>query len=414
MKNFNFHIRHQCPQCGAPAVLEETDRLFTCGYCRVTSYLLQNGVFRYILPAAATAETEALFYAPYWRFKGVFYSWVPGDEIQHRFMDISHLAIKSDHLPISLGFRSQALKLTFAAGQSRGRFFKHQVTKNQVMDIIRNRFNDTVNTPLIQQEFIGETLSMIYLPIYSKGNRLFDAVLNTPLSSPLPASFDIETFQPEPRIPDIRFIAALCPACGWDLTGARDSIALHCNHCNRMWQATHKGLRQLPVSHVPEETGSNTIYLPFWKIKARTSGIDLKSYADLVSLANLPKVIQSSWHEKPFYFWCPAFKIRPGQFLLLSRAFTLSQPGALVSAIPEGSLHPVTLPVSEAAESLKISLANFIKPSIITQSKAQSIAIHPETYRLTYIPFHQTHLEIIYPRLNLSINKQLITLAHNL
>ncbi|MDD4072471.1 MAG: hypothetical protein PHY78_08930, partial [Desulfobacterales bacterium] len=113
MKNFNFHIRHQCPQCGAPAVLEETDRLFTCGYCRVTSYLLQNGVFRYILPAAATAETEALFYAPYWRFKGVFYSWVPGDEIQHRFMDISHLAIKSDHLPISLGFRSQALKLTF-------------------------------------------------------------------------------------------------------------------------------------------------------------------------------------------------------------------------------------------------------------------------------------------------------------
>ncbi|MGD9137268.1 MAG: hypothetical protein PVH42_10930, partial [Desulfobacterales bacterium] len=35
----NVLIEYQCPQCGAPATIEETDRLFTCQFCRVNSYL---------------------------------------------------------------------------------------------------------------------------------------------------------------------------------------------------------------------------------------------------------------------------------------------------------------------------------------------------------------------------------------
>ena len=36
----SVQIEQSCPQCGAPANLEETDRLFACPFCRVTSLLL--------------------------------------------------------------------------------------------------------------------------------------------------------------------------------------------------------------------------------------------------------------------------------------------------------------------------------------------------------------------------------------
>ena len=68
------------------------------------------------------------------------------------------------------------------------------------------------------------------------------------------------------------------------------------------------------------------MYLPFWRIKAGVSGIDLDSYADLVKIANLPKAMQENWNDVPFYFWAPAFKIRPKVFLRLANNVTLAQP----------------------------------------------------------------------------------------
>jgi len=86
-------IEHQCPQCGAPAVLKETDRLFACEFCRVKSYLLQNDFFRYMLPNSAPENKDLLFF-PYWRFKGMLFSCVENG-IKHRFIDISHQAVES-------------------------------------------------------------------------------------------------------------------------------------------------------------------------------------------------------------------------------------------------------------------------------------------------------------------------------
>ena len=70
-------IEHQCPQCGAPATLEETERLFTCPFCRVKSYLVTRDYFRYMLPHAAPAG-KSLVFLPYWRFKGSFFVSLPG------------------------------------------------------------------------------------------------------------------------------------------------------------------------------------------------------------------------------------------------------------------------------------------------------------------------------------------------
>ena len=153
----------------------------------------------------------------------------------------------------------------------------------------------------------------------------------------------------------IRFIPTLCPNCGWDMQGHRDALVLHCGNCESMWQASKQGLSQVNVAYMPGPEVENTRYLPFWRIRADVVGIDLDSYADLVKVANLPKVVQPGWDRIPCHFWSPAFKVRPQRFLRLTHHLTLSQPREeLVPHVPKGSMHPVNLPVSESVETLKI------------------------------------------------------------
>jgi hypothetical protein len=118
--HINFLIEHQCPQCGAPAIMEETDRLFTCEFCRVKSYLVAKDVFRYLFSSQAP-QSKNLLYFPYWRFKGMLFS-CAGNGVAHKFVDVSHQAVLSPLFPVSLGLRSQALKLKFV--KLRGPFWQ--------------------------------------------------------------------------------------------------------------------------------------------------------------------------------------------------------------------------------------------------------------------------------------------------
>ena len=90
-------IEYECPQCGAPAELEETDRLFTCQYCRVKSYLYHKDYFQYVLPHNAP-KSKNLFFIPYWRFKGMLFSYIEED-IVHKFVDVSLQAFESTLFP---------------------------------------------------------------------------------------------------------------------------------------------------------------------------------------------------------------------------------------------------------------------------------------------------------------------------
>ena len=98
----NLVIEHQCPQCGAPVLLEETDRLLACEFCRVKSYLMPKRFFRYMLPNAAPEDRD-LVYAPYWRFKGMLFSSVLSG-VKHRFIDVSQRAVSTPVFPGVSGF----------------------------------------------------------------------------------------------------------------------------------------------------------------------------------------------------------------------------------------------------------------------------------------------------------------------
>ncbi len=391
--------------------MKETDRLFSCEFCRVKSYLFPKGIFCYMFSSPFPKKKNLVFF-PYWRFKGMLFSCVE-DGIKHRFIDVSHQAVESRYFPVSVGLRSQALKLSFVTTETQGRFLKPTLSFKEVMRLFENRFGASLPKPIFQQAHIGETLSLIYSPFYVN-EKIHDAVLNKPVSSVLPVDFN-PGHLPGGR-PDwnIQFLPTLCPGCGWDLHGEQDALVLNCKNCNSVWRPYGNGFRRLQFACLPKKEGS-VIYLPFWRIKADISGISLGSYTDLLRIANLPKAVQKGWDNIPFRFWSLAFKVTPQVFIGLTRNITLCQPQEqLLTELPDDRLHPVTLPIEEAFDSLKINLASFIKPRKNFFPKLQDIKIKPESYLLVYIPFTENHHEFIQTDLHLTINKKQLILAANL
>jgi predicted Zn-ribbon and HTH transcriptional regulator len=404
-------IEHQCPQCGAPATLEETDHLFVCGFCKVKSFLQSRDFFRYVLPHKAP-EGKSLVYIPYWRFKGCLFSCVSGG-IRQKIVDVSRQGLGSRYFPVSLGLRSQTLKLRFVSPETEGRFLNPTLSHSEVLDLVEKRFSASLPKPLFAQAFVGETLSQIYAPFYIE-DKVYDAVLNRAVSSASGEDVRHEALpggRPDWRV---QFLPALCPHCGWDLEGQRDSLALNCKNCNSLWMAGKKGFTKVSFGAMPED-GKQITYLPFYRIKAAVSGIGLDSYADLIQLANLPKVVREEWKTREFRFWSPAFKVRPLDLLRFARNLTLSQPEKEFAPVfPEGEIHPVTLSVQEAVESLKINLASFMKPRRILFPKLQDIHIKARSFVLIYVPFHIRGNELSQPAFQLRLNKNLLTYARHL
>jgi predicted RNA-binding Zn-ribbon protein involved in translation (DUF1610 family) len=410
VKSSSLRIQYQCPQCGAPATLEETDHLFSCDFCRVKSYLLSS-VYRYVLPNTAPPNKD-LLYLPYWRCKGMLF-FCASNEIKYKIVDVSNQGISSPFFPPSLGLRSQTLELRFLTPETEGRFLKPGHNREDMERIIDERFGGAMPMPIHNRSFIGEVFSIIFAPFYVD-DKVIDAVLNRPVSPALPEDFDVDSLEGGPADWRIRFIPALCPDCGWDLEGERASLALYCKNCKSIWQPAKSRFIKLKFGYMPQE-GESITYLPFWRIKADISGIDLNTYADLVKLANLPRVVQEGWEEQAFRFWIPAFKVRPQDFLRFGNTLTLSQPQVdWEPTLPKQPLHPVTLSVQEAVEGLKLIFASFIKPRGIMFPKLPEIEIKGKSFFLAYIPFRKKGNELSQPAFRLRINKNLLTYALHL
>jgi hypothetical protein len=385
--------------------------LFQCDYCRVKSYLLAKGYFRYLLPHKAPADKD-LIYFPYWRFKGMLFWCLPG-KIQIRFLDLSHQAVSAAAFPISLGLRSQTMKLKFVTPETPGRFITPSLPFQIAVDTYNARFHSAFADEAVHEARIGESVSLIYAPFYIE-DRLYDAVLNQPVTTDLPEGFDITPLLGKHPGATLRFITSLCPNCGWDLEGQRDSLALTCANCATLWQADQGELKQLTVSYLPDG-GEATIYLPFWRIKAAVTGLSLDTFADLARLANLPVAIRPEWEESPFYFWGPAFKVRPESYLRLFTHITTAQPlENLTTGLPNAPRFAVSMPLKGSISGMTVTLANLIKPRRMFADNINRIQIIPQSFRLVYLPFQDTHHEYIQPRMNLAVNKNQLILAKNL
>ncbi len=372
---------------------------------------MTDDFFRYVLPGAAEGNQD-LVYFPYWRFKGMLFFCGPSG-ITDRFVDVSHQAIVTPNFPISVGLRSQAMKLRFMSADLQGRFLIPRMAFAEVAANFEKRFGKALPKPVLHQAHIGESLSLIYSPFYLK-DRLYDAILDKPLAVKTSEALNLNDFDAESPQWQIHFVSTLCPNCGWDLDGQRDALVLICKNCNSSWFPVGKKLKRLKFAQIPGK-GDNILYLPFWRIRADISGINLKSYADLIRIANIPKTVQSGWDDIPFRFWIPAFKVRPRVFLRLASHLTVSQPrDELIPELPGNRILPSTLPVSEAIESLAITLADFTRPRKLFMDGFHNIQIDARSFTLVFIAFNEEHHEFIQHDYQIAVNKNVMALSKNL
>jgi hypothetical protein len=406
-----FTVEQDCPQCGAPIELDETDHLLRCPYCHVKSFIFTPKYFRYLLPHKV--HHREIIYAPYLRFKGNVYC-CAGNTVGHRVVDITHVGLSLKGIPVSLGLRPQAMKMKFVTSETEGSFLKFSYKATDILARAGKLSSAQASGQLFHRAYIGETLSLIYLPLYLEGNRLFDGVLNRSLAEISEAEEIIQqSTNSNPRW-QIRFLATLCPQCGWNLDGERDSVVLTCGNCETAWEASKGKFKRVHVSGI-SEAGERTKYLPFWKISATGKGLPLNSFADFVRLTNQPRVVKAEMETQGMDFWVPAFKIRPKVFLNLSRQLTVSQQSLHPQEmVPKKNLYPVTLPQSEAAQSMKMILASasLNKKDVLPQLPKVSFDIAGST--LVYLPFTPRGHEMIQQQMGISINRNSLEFGRRL
>jgi hypothetical protein len=406
-----FTIEHEYPQCGAPVELEETNHLLRCPYCEVKIFLFTSGYFRFVLPHK-TPDKDIL-YAPYMRFRVNVYL-CEDTSISHRVVDITRLGATFEELPISLGLKPQAVKIKFVTPDVSGSFLKCFLKTDDVLGEVGRHASILGSGKIFHRAYIGEALSLIYLPMFVQKKKIFDAVTNQPITN-LPENEDIFA----PAIDDnsrwqLTIMATICPNCGWDLDGEGDSVVLICSNYDTAWEALDGKFVEVDFRMVPG-SGKNTVYLPFWKIAARAKGLEINSYADFIRVTNQPKAIQRDWENQDMFFWIPAFKIRPRIFLDLSRQMTVTQKDFdMVKEIPKKNLYPVTLPQSEAVQSMKVTLAGSAMRKKKIFSLLPQVSFNTGESILVYLPFNDTGHAMVQEQMRISIHKKTLEFGRRL
>ena len=206
----------------------------------------------------------------------------------------------------------------------------------------------------------------------------------------------------------------LCPNCGWDLEGERDSVILTCSNCNSTWEAIEGKYVQVMFKIVPGRS-ENTVYVPFWRITAEDTTLPIHSYADFIRVTGQPMMIQQVWENQEMSFLIPAVKIQPAVFLRLAVQMTFSQHDF---EIDEGDLpenpYPITLPGAEAVQALKVTLAR----SAVVEKKVfpvlPQVNFTVKEKSLLFLPFTDRGSELIQEQKRISILKNTLKAGRNL
>ncbi|MCI5157970.1 MAG: hypothetical protein D3906_05920 [Candidatus Electrothrix sp. AUS1_2] len=315
------------------------------------SFLQASGAFRYALPnRVVEKKQDQLLYVPYLRFKGTIFT-VSEAGIAHKVLDTTQDGCPQPGLPPSLGLRPQAMKLARIHKDTKGRFLPLAFHIQKILEKaarIQSMFRQEKEV-LYHRAYIGETLSYIYLPLLPREDGVFDAVLGEALSD-----VDISKLRSLYSTPfqadwQMRFLATLCPRCGWNLDGEGDCLVLTCSNCNTAWRIGKNGLTQTPCTIFPGPA-ETALYLPFWRIAVHLSAVKIQSFADFIRRTNQPLVPQKAWEQQAMQFWIPAFKLRPKIFLRIAKQMTVSQWRLLreqqekeMRIVP--NMYPVTLPL---------------------------------------------------------------------
>ena len=413
MKNLtynSFEIEHQCPRCGAPVTLEEADRILACSYCRVRLIMVYAGYPEYFLdPYLEGKPLQELIYIPYWRFRGLAFAGLPSNK-EDRFIDDTFLAAGIPFLPSRLGLQTRAFKVRPLSFQKKGRFLQPQFSFEKVVtQLTEEKFSpsEPEDPPvLFQQVFIGETVSLVYAPIFIKDGIIFDGLGDRVLGKAGEPDLEKLPVTDQQESGQVQFIPVLCPYCGADLQGEKDTRVLLCRNCDRAWDFSQGELKKFDF-RIMEASGDErpVYYLPFWRIRARISGwpghIPSPLSRPLLDDQQSPR----GESEEENLYWRPAFKLSPSLFLTVSKAASFRKPltPMYLDTLARGQYYPVTLPWEQAVEGLTPVIADFIKNRLLP--RFSRIKIEPADHLLIYIPFHLQGDELVQQDMRLGISR---------
>jgi ribosomal protein S27AE len=416
----SYILEHQCPQCGAAVSLAETDRIFSCPYCRVRLFISWKEYPSFYFPGAPERD---YFFVPYWRCKGARYL-LSAAGVSSSLVDHSICAIPNppSQIPFSLGLRPQALHMKFVEPQTHGVFIAPQTPFSSIKEIVarslarQKEYTDAVLsldrsltigpeilvTPSVKpvEALIGELVSLLYFPFYLHCGWLYNGITNERIASWTDDNLQLTDSRP----PGPSFVSTLCPECGWALLAESDSLALVCDKCGRAWSATALGLAPLDFFLCNNTIAAN-LWLPFWRIDVSAKPSPLATMADFVRLTKTPRPVLPALEQQKFYFWTPAFKANPNLFLLLARLMTLNQKDTAFSETfpKDSSFYPVTLPASEGFEAAHVVLGDISPAKKKVLPVIQDLSLSLLSSSLVYVPFVQKGQEYIQPDLNFGV-----------
>ncbi|THB74398.1 MAG: hypothetical protein D3926_22175 [Desulfobacteraceae bacterium] len=388
---YNFKIDLQCPQCGAPAELDETETIIQCGFCR-TSNIIHTHPFPcfFITPKQEKLSHLPVVYIPYWRFKGLEFALGP-KRPAFRAIDQSYIAVDRPGLPRSLGFRSQTQRLQFIQKGIKGGFLPPSLSRRDILNQIAGGNKGKVH--------IGEILSLIFMPFLHDDHRVYDGLTGkaTGMNS---ADLGIEKKAPSYRL---SFTPSQCPSCGWDLAGETDSLVLHCKNCTSFWLIHEKKLNRVNTEFFGL-TPKTDIFMPFWRFDLEFDHLNLSTMADLIRVANIPRVVQEEHQTRKLYFYTPAFKLNPKLFLRIAKQITVAQIDAKEAPrLTDALFHPADLPIDEGFQAMLPVLMEICANKKEAWDMLNREKIRIRSFGLVYLGFYTQGSEYIQDELGFSV-----------
>jgi len=349
-----------------------------------------SALLRYVLPDRIPSKVSErdIRYVPYIRFKGQVY-YQDSNQLQHKIIDTTQLGVDCKGCSQSLGLRPQAMKLKPVTAELKGRFLAGCENVESILTRVTRLLSVGGNKRHQQNghhTFIGETVSVVYLPAYIQDRSMYDGVLDRPIAQSeekVDGKGKFNEFRDD-WLP--RFLSTICPNCGDSLHGEHDSVVLLCFNCERAYQESKNRFTRINWSVVRSKS-RDTIFLPFWKVSAHANGL-LSNFGDLLRLTNQPINVPWKSEKDDLSFLVPGFKLNPKTFLQSATSLTLVQHRIPLSVISmEDNMHPVTLPVTEVRQALTIVLAAMsMNKRMLFQSMA-GLSFMVEHYELLYLPF---------------------------
>lgn len=407
-----YQVEHRCPQCSAPIVLNESDHLLVCPYCRVRLYLSFEDYPRYYL--SPHEDQDSTFFVPYWRSKGFEFS-LRARRIEESIIDRTWNASGFSCFPSSLGVRPQTQRLRLAEPGEDRKILPFSISPDEpvpersLSSLIGRDFAE--EEPLLFRSFLKDAFSLIYLPAFEKGGVVYDGIDTKPLGSIPPTPSHFEPWCNDAGASRYHFVPALCPNCGNDLAGEKESCIVFCQSCMVGFSVLNSTLTDIPL--LMAKGGSKTAsFLPFWRICVETQGLPLPRTTGRI----LPRGQIEPFDRDNFFFWVPAFRVNPQLFLRLAhRATTARLEAEALAPLPgTSSIPPVTVPSSEAVKTLKLLLVLLSPKDRELLLRLNDLSIEVKEAIPALVPFEHTGYELTNRQIQAAVHVNALRYGRNL